>query len=181
MLFPDLQNIKTRRQNLGLGQKELASLSQVSQSLIAKLEKGKIEPSYGIAKKIFLVLEGLEHKKERKCNEVMTKKIVFVKPRDKINHASDVMKKHFIDQLPVLENKRVVGSISESIIFNRLLDTPKNKLFNMHIEEIMKEPYPIVNSNMPLSVVLPLLKSSDALLVLEGKELKGIITRSNLI
>lgn len=37
--------IKKRRKIIGLTQKELASRSCVSQSLIAKLESGNIEPS----------------------------------------------------------------------------------------------------------------------------------------
>ena len=56
MLY-ELTRIKQMRRNLELTQTELAKLSGVSQSLIAKIERGNIEPSYTIARKIFAVLE----------------------------------------------------------------------------------------------------------------------------
>jgi len=180
-MFPELSNIKLRRQKLGIKQNELASLAGVSQSLIAKLEKGKLEPSYSIALKIFHVLDSLEHKSEKKCSEIMTPKILFVKKKDKVNRATELMKRHFIDQLPVLEGKHVIGSISESLIFSKLMQIDKKKLLSMNIQEIMNEPFPIVNSNMPASVVLPLLKTTDAILVTENSKLVGIITKANLI
>ena len=46
----ELNEISRLRKQLGLTQAELAKLSGVSQSLIAKLEAGKIEPSYSKAK-----------------------------------------------------------------------------------------------------------------------------------
>jgi len=182
MIFPELTNIKTRRIQLGLKQNQLAELSQVSQSLIAKLEKGKLDPSYSLAKKIFLALDSLEHKKERKCSDIMTPKVSFIRLNEKIERASEIMKKNSIDQLPVLENKRVVGSISESLIFSKLMEgLDKKKLLNMQVKEIMNEPFPIVNSNMPISIVSPLLKTADAILVTEKDKLVGIITKANLI
>ena len=63
MIFPDINTIQAKRQKLGIKQKELAQLSRVSQSMIAKLEKQRIEPSYSVAKRIFLTLENLNHKK----------------------------------------------------------------------------------------------------------------------
>ena len=82
-MFPEISNIKIRRQRLGIKQGELAELSKVSQSMITKLEKGKLEPSYTIAKRIFLALDSLEHKKENKCSDIMTSKLLFAKKGDK--------------------------------------------------------------------------------------------------
>lgn len=180
-MFPEIANIKTRRQRIGIKQGELAEFSKVSQSMIAKLEKGKIEPSYSVAKKIFQTLDALEHKKEKKCSDIMTSKLFFAKKSDKIEKVAELMKRHFIDQLPVIEGKRAVGSISESLIFSKLMQIDKKKLLDMEVKEIMNEPFPIVNSSMPLSVVLPMLKTADAILVSENSELKGIITKANLI
>ena len=58
MLY-ELNRIKQMRTELGLTQTELANISRVSQSLIAKIERGNIEPSYSIARRIFIVLEEL--------------------------------------------------------------------------------------------------------------------------
>ena len=182
MLFPELKNIKTRRHNLGIRQKELAELAEVSQSLIAKLESGKIEPSYSTAIKIFRILDSLEHKKEKKCSDIMTRKIISVRKNDKIGKASELMKKNSVDQMPVLDGRQVIGSISESLIFSKLMgNTEKKELMEKKVQEIMAEPFPIINSNMPVSLALPILKAEDAILVSENRKLVGIITKANLI
>ena len=51
-MFYELDKIKQMRQKLGLTQTQLAKLAGVSQSMITKIERGTIEPSYLIAKKI---------------------------------------------------------------------------------------------------------------------------------
>jgi len=181
MIFPELNSIKERRQKIGIKQKEFASLCNVSQSMITKLETSKLEPSYSAAQKIFQTLESLEHKKEKTCAEIMTRKLSSLKKTDTVRKASEIMKKQSISQIPVMENKRVLGSLSESTILNNLLKINKEELFNMKIFQIMEGPYPIVNSHMPISVVIPMLKASQALLVNENGEINGIITKSNLI
>jgi len=182
VIFPELTSIKTRRIALGLKQEELAKIAGVSQSLIAKLEKGRIDVSYSIAKKIFLTLDSLEHKKERKCSDIMTRHVSFVKSSDKIEKASEIMKRNSIDQLPVLSGRQVVGSISESLIFNKIMQgVSRKQLLVMKVSDIMTEPYPIINSEMPVSIASPMLKTADAILITEKNKLAGIITKANLI
>lgn len=180
-MFPELNSIRIRRQRTGIKQSELANLSGVSQSLIAKLEKGKLEPSYSIAVKIFRVLDSLEHKNEKKCREIMTKGLIFVKKGEKVEKASELMKKNSIDQLPVLDGKIVIGSVSESLIFNKIMEKGKKEVLGKKAEEIMKEPFPIVNADMPVSLALPILKAEDAIIISENSKMIGIITRANLI
>lgn len=181
MLFPDLKNIKLRRLRSGIGQKDLARLSNVSQSLIAKLEAGKIEPSYNVVVRIFLVLENIEHSSERKCFEIMTKKVISVSKDEKVAKVAELMKKNSISQLPVMEGNVIVGSISENLIFSKLLECSKKTLCVKTVGEIMVESYPVVSGEMPVSVVLPMLKSTEAILIKGKKELEGIITKANLI
>jgi predicted transcriptional regulator len=59
-MLPDLNEICRRRKMLNLTQAELAKRAGVSRSLIAKLETGRLNPSYMVAKRIFDVLEALE-------------------------------------------------------------------------------------------------------------------------
>ena len=59
-MLPELAEIALRRKNLGLTQKELAGEAKVSRSLIAKVESGIANPSFGQARKIFDLLERLE-------------------------------------------------------------------------------------------------------------------------
>ena len=181
MIFPELSSIRIKRQRLGIKQKELAEKSGVSQSLIAKLEKGLIEPSYSLTVRIFLTLESLEHKNEKKCYEVMSKKIIFLRKNDSVGKASELLKKHSISQIPVIEGKRAIGSISESIILDKLASIDRKKLFTMKVEDIMEESFPIVRAYSPLSSIIPLLKITSAVLISEKNDVKGIITKADLI
>ncbi len=83
----NLSQIKKLRKKLDLNQKELANSSGVSQSLIAKIEAGKIEPTYTKACRILETLKDLAEKEELKASDLMNKKIVFVKPQDKVGEA----------------------------------------------------------------------------------------------
>ena len=56
----ELSEIKKIRKNLGLTQTDLSKRANVSQSLIAKIEAGKIDPTFTKTKKIFETLNDLE-------------------------------------------------------------------------------------------------------------------------
>ena len=56
----ELEEIKKIRKKLELTQTELADRAGVSQSLIAKIEAGRIDPTYSKTKKIFAALSDLE-------------------------------------------------------------------------------------------------------------------------
>ncbi|MFA4856113.1 MAG: helix-turn-helix domain-containing protein, partial [archaeon] len=76
-MLPDLGEIKARRISAGLTQSRLASLSGVSQSLIAKIEAGNIEPSYGRAKRLLDCLAQLNAKKEKQAKDIMTRPVML--------------------------------------------------------------------------------------------------------
>jgi predicted transcriptional regulator len=180
MIFPEIISIKIRRQRLGIKQNELAKLANISQSLIAKIESGKLNPSYEIMKRLFTLLDSFEHKNEKKCSQIMVA-VISIEKTESVKRAIDIMKKHSISQLPVFFKKQVVGSISEASVYAKILDgTPKDSLLNLSVEEIMSEPFPIINADYPISAAMPLLKSSEAILIREKNNIVGIITKSNL-
>ena len=43
--------------------------------------------------------------------DIMTKKVIFVSPDTSVSEAAELMEKHKIHGLPVIDNKRVVGII----------------------------------------------------------------------
>ncbi len=181
MIFPELTSIRSRRQRLGIKQKQLAEKARVSQSLIAKIEKGIISPSYTITKEIFECLDNLEKANEKKCSEIMSRDLITISSEEKIKKASKIMKKNSISQIPVEEDGKIVSSITESLILESLLEKSKEELFKMKIKEICGESFPKVNSSTPIKLILPLLKHSQSILVYENQKLKGIITKSDVM
>ena len=59
MALPDVRDIGRRRKAAGLTQKELALRAGVSQSIVAKIESGSVQPSYEIVRRLFAVFDDL--------------------------------------------------------------------------------------------------------------------------
>ncbi|HAP01774.1 MAG TPA: cystathionine beta-synthase [Bacteroidetes bacterium] len=70
-------------------------------------------------------------------------KIISVAPSQTVGEAIIAMKKNEIDQLPVIESEKVVGSITESKIFNLLLED--HEVRKKSIGEVMEKPFPEVS------------------------------------
>lgn len=172
----ELEEIKKIRKKLGMTQTELANRAGVSQSLIAKIESGRIDPTYTKTKKIFAALSDLEKKEEIKAEQLMTDKIISIDSSSSIKEAIGKMKKSQISQLPVIDNHKLVGLVSESTILDALLNS-KGKL----VREVMQEAPPIVSKTTSIQVVSNLLKHYPIILVSEEGRLVGLITKSDLL
>jgi len=181
-VLPTLDEIGRRRRLLAKSQKQLAYLAGVSQSMIAKIESKRISPSYLKTKAIFDTLEGLERRNEFKAKDVSHAKVVSVHAHDAVSKGVRVMRETGFSQLPVFNNDRVVGSLTEKIILEKLLSAPKpDEISRQSIEKIMDEAFPSVNEETPLSMVSTLLQYSPAVLVTKRGHLQGIITKADLL
>jgi len=181
-MLPNLDEIGRRRRLLALSQKELARLSGVSQPTIAKIESGRISPSYPKTKAIFDTLEGLERRNELKARDVSHGKVVGVQAQDPVAKGVRVMRETGFSQLPVFNGSQVVGSLTEKVILQRLMSTSKpDELSKQLIEKIMDEAFPTVSEDTPLSMVSALLQYEPAVLVARKGRVLGIITKADLL
>lgn len=167
--------IKRLREELGISQTELAKLAKVSQAHIAKIESEKVDPRLSTVNRILFVLSGMERSK--KCSEVMSRNIMSVKPGDPVRKAVDVMRNMSISQLPVLSGKNQIGSLREATIVRNL----DRRLETLKVRDVMDKPFPVVDSQDVVDILLPLLDFHPAVLVSERGKLAGIITKSDLL
>ena len=120
MIFPQPNSIKQKRKILNITQKELARMTGFSQSLIAKIESGKISASYEIITKIFNFLDSAEKKEEKKCSDIMKPHVITLSKKSKVREAVEIMKRRSISQIPIVEKDHMIGSISEAKIYDLL-------------------------------------------------------------
>jgi predicted transcriptional regulator len=174
-----IEKIGRMRRQMGLTQKKLASLAGVSQSLIAKIESGRIDPAYSKVMSIMEALESEGKKGKKACGDVMTRNIVSVTPSDALMKAVSLMRQKDISQLPVIEAGKCVGSLSDGMVVD--LVAGHRDLSHLHVREVMKDSYPVLPANSPADVAADLLHHYRAVLVEKGGNLAGIITRADLL
>ena len=181
-MLPSIDEIEKRRKNLGLSQKALSKLSGVSQSMIAKIETGRINPSYSKTKAIFDTLQNLQRKTETKAKDILQMNVVGTQRSELVSRAAKTMHEAGFSQLPVLDGTQPVGSISERTVLDRILKGHDlSELSRLRIEEIMEEAFPSIDPETPLDVVSSLLQYSSAVLVTKKGEISGIITKADLL
>ncbi len=181
-MLPPLEEIGNKRRLLGLKQAQLAKAAGVSQSLIAKLESGKIDSSYMKVKTIFDTLERLEVKTKVQAGKVLQNEIVSIQKNEPVSKVVQLMKSHGYSQLPVFDGKQPVGSISEKSILRQILaGKDLTQISRLPVAEVMEEAFPQVSEDAPLALISSLLQVYSAVLVARKGVVVGIITKADLL
>jgi predicted transcriptional regulator len=182
--LPPIQEIKKRRVALGISQKKLAFSVGASQSLIAKIESNRVNPSYDVVKKIFEYLDRMEQPKIGLAKDVEKRDLVWIKRSERVREAAEKMRQYGFSQLPVRDDKEeiCVGSLSERQIVQGILRDPDPKSFyEKLVSEVMQDQFPVVDENIPVNAVALLLQHSQAVLTARRGRIVGIITASDLL
>ena len=93
------------------------------------------------------------------------------------------MKKHDISQIPVLKDSKIIGSIQESSLIDRIVRSGNpDRFFNTPIYEVMGERFKTVDSTTNIADILNLLSLGEpAILVLDQEKIIGIITKIDIL
>ena len=180
--LPELDELRRMRKVIGLTQDELAQRADLSQSMIAKIETGSLNPTYEVIRKIYHVLKSFEHQDQTRAHEVMSP-VISVEAGDSINQVLNLMKEKGISQVPVLsKNGRNVGSVTEETMLELLLRGESlREIANNPVEDIMEDVFPVVNRKFPLDAIISVLQYSPAVLVKVKGRIRGIITKADLL
>ena len=176
--MPELSEISKRRRQLGLTQNQLAKLSGVSQSAIAKIESNKLMPSYETVKKLFVAIDSYALKQDKKAADVMNRKVERVFGDWPVKRAVTILKKKGFSQLPVMDRDgRMIGAVTEK----RIIECG-GSVYEHKCIDIMEEPFPTVSANTPVTLVRELLKKNSAIVVVgKNSRIKGIITKTDVL
>jgi predicted transcriptional regulator len=176
------EDIRRLRKQFRLTQKKLAEKAGVSQSLIARIENKTVDPRLSTIKKI---IDALVFTKEEKitAQDIMHTPVISIEVLDTVRKAVNLMKTHAISQLPVLDGEKVVGSIQESILINRLSKSKDVRtFFSTSVYNIMDKPFNSVELDTDIDIVINILsKGNPSVLVINRKKIAGIITKIDVL
>lgn len=126
----------------------------------------------GFIKSAQNALDLIEHHKD--------KDLITTTPGELIGNVISRMKAYNISQIPVTWEGKFVGSVNDTDLFRRLIETPDLKLHP--VEEIMNESFPIVEPNIGIGEISKLInKKNPAVLVKDIDNRYHIITKHDVI
>lgn len=119
-----------------------------------------------------------------KAKDLMTKEVLAVDKDDRLQSVIDMMQKHRVSKLVVVDKKEVVGVVTDGDIADEL-GAIKNRgvpATHLHASSAMRRKYPSVNADATLEQVLQQLSDDAGILpVLEGKLPVGVVTASDVL
>lgn len=180
MHIPTPEELRNRREALGMRQTELAKRAGISQSMVARIEAGNVDPRSSTLKKIVQVLNSAGEKKVT-ADRIMHSPVLFVSPGDSITVALGIFEKNNISQLPVIENGIPVGCISESMIMKAIEQQRLHRTQPVPVRNFTEPGFPTVPSDMDVETVVSILQQNHAVLVVDGGVVRGVITKHDLI
>jgi CBS domain-containing protein len=163
----------------------LKSVGEPGPTMLPVVEKGKLVGVVTKADLLPLVTS------KNQLHSIMQKKVYTVGLDDRIIHARRIMITNNIARLPVLEEKKLVGIISDieiALAFASLkksfsIGKQKHHLTELFVKDVMTSP--VVYSTPSMSIYdaaqLMLHQNVGALPLLENDKIAGMVTRTDLL
>jgi len=127
----------------------------------------------------------------KQVREIMVKKIVTISPGDRVIHARRIMIDQTLARLPVVDNSKLVGIISDNEIAFALADIKgsfpigkqKHQLDELLVGDVMKTPVVWAEPNITAKDAANIMikNNAGALPLIEYGKLVGIISRTDLL
>lgn len=180
LTLPTAAELRAMRLRLGLTQNELAAAAGVSQSLIARIEGGGVDPRFSTLRSVVEALNRLEGETATVA-DVMNEDVAMVGPDEPIARAVRLMRDEAYSQLPVLDDGVPVGSLSETELVRALSGKDKDALDPLTVADLMRPPFPAAAPDEGLESVRRHLEDHPAVVVMEHGVVVGIVTKSDLL
>ena len=175
MELPTANDLRERRNELGLTQSELAERADVSQPLIARIEGGDVDPRLSTLRRIVNALEETEGGILR-ARDLMHTPVASVEPDDSVSETKSLMDERGYSQVPVVRDGTPQGLIGNSDIRQR---TEEN-VGDLPVADVMHESIALVEPDATIDEIDAYLNHNAAVLVVENGDTVGIITEADI-
>ncbi len=106
--------------------------------------------------------------------------LITIAPTSTVRQALNLMSTYNVSQLPVVQGGDCVGSVSDGLLMAQTVADAS--LLEQAVRDLMEAPYPVIDEAFPLDRLTALLsRETPAVLVRRNGELKGIVTRYDLL
>lgn len=106
--------------------------------------------------------------------------VVFASPSDTVKQTLDLITKFNISQLPVFENEKNLGVVSEGNLLSSVLENITT--FDEPINKLLEPPLPQLHLQDELTLAIEqMAKKNHAVLVTDGNKIVGIVTRFDVL
>jgi predicted transcriptional regulator len=178
----DPRQLRRIRLQLGYTQVSLAEAAGVSQSIVAKVEAGAVDPTFRTLSAISVVLNSRIATKGKKAADVMSSPVIGVNSDARLSECVAIMKKNGFSQMPVFSVGRMVGTITEGGILNILATAPDPaKVLNQRVRDYIQPVFAAVGRDTPVEALFSLFGYLPAVLVVSGEKVLGIITKIDML
>jgi predicted transcriptional regulator len=175
------RQLKRIRSLLGVTQAKLANEAGVSQSLIAKIEAGKVDPTFTSMRAITDALERRRGASVRRAADLMSGPVVAVQAGATVSDCIAILSQRGISQMPVFEGGKHVGSVTEARIMELLSGGMGGRVLAQRVREVMGPALPTVSRETPVEALMSLFNHVPAVLVTSGESVEGIIAKIDLL
>ena len=176
------RQLKKIRTQLGYTQGALAKAAGVSQSIIAKIEAGTVDPTFNTLSAISRALRTTTTKQGKKAADIMSSPVVGVQEGDRIRTCASLMKKKGYSQLPVFGGGKMIGTITDGHIVTLLSEaTDPRKLLDEEVGDHVLPIFAVVGKDTPVEALYSLFRYLPAVLVESGGRVEGIITKIDVM
>lgn len=107
-------------------------------------------------------------------------RLIYVTPSQTIAEAVALMEKYDIENIPVMEEGKIIGALSQQGLFNKIFTNPDIK--NTGVETALEPPYPVVDFNTPIDRLrLVITKDNGAAIAQDEAGNYHIVTKYDVI
>ena len=120
-----------------------------------------------------------------KIKEIMTKKVIAVDKDESLSRVLDLMKKHDITKIPVLDEKKIFGLVTDNVIAFKLGSIRKRGIpaSHLHASSVTEKDVPTISPEDDVKTILKLVgePGPTMLPVTERGKLVGVVTKADLL
>ena len=120
-----------------------------------------------------------------KVKDIMVKDVITVDKDENLRHVLKLMKKHEITKVPVLENKKLIGMVTDNIIAYKLGSIRKKGVppSRLHASSVTDKEIECISPDTDVETILKKVgkPGPTMLCVVDNSNLKGVITKADLL